>query len=310
MQPIILAKGLSKRFGDLIAVDGIDFTIHEREYFGFLGPNGAGKTSTIRMLYGFSPMSAGQLKILGLDIRSAARRIKEQIGVVSQENNLDTDLTVLENLLVYARYFNMPKKEARRRAQELMAFMQLEAKETSRVEQLSGGMKRRLVLARALINRPKILLLDEPTTGLDPQARHLIWQRLRSLKSGGTAMVLTTHYMEEAAQLCDRVAVMDGGRIIATGAPQQMIREQVGAEVLELRIAPALDDQVLRTVADLDIESERYGDTLYLYLPEGRALGKILTDRLMGINHSEMIHRQATLEDLFLRLTGRELVES
>ncbi len=309
MVPIILAKGLTKRFGDLIAVDGIDFTIHEREYFGFLGPNGAGKTSTIRMLYGHSPMTDGQLKVLGLDIRTTARRIKEQIGVVSQENNLDTDLSVLENLLVYARYFNMPKREARRRADELMAFMQLEAKEKSRVEQLSGGMKRRLVLARALINRPKILLLDEPTTGLDPQARHLIWQRLRSLKSGGTALVLTTHYMDEAAQLCDRVAVMDAGRIIATGSPQELVRERVGAEVLELRIAPALDAQVLRSIADLDIETERYGDTLYLYLPEGHTLAKTLTDRLIGINHSEMIHRQATLEDLFLRLTGRELVE-
>jgi lipooligosaccharide transport system ATP-binding protein len=310
MQPIILAKNLTKRFGELTAVDGIDFTIHEQDYFGFLGPNGAGKTSTIRMLYGFSPMTAGQLKVLGLDIRTAARRIKEQIGVVSQENNLDTDLTVLENLLVYARYFDIPRQEARRRAGDLMAFMQLQAKEKSRVEQLSGGMKRRLVLARALINKPKILLLDEPTTGLDPQARHLIWQRLRSLKSGGTAMILTTHYMEEAAQLCDRVAVMDTGRIIATGAPQEMIRERVGAEVLELRIAPALDAQVLRTIADLDVETERYGDTLYLYLPEGHALAKVLTDRLMGINHSEMIHRQATLEDLFLRLTGRELVET
>ncbi len=308
MEPIILAENLVKRFGNVTAVDRIGFTIFKRECFGFLGPNGAGKTSTMRMLYGFSPMTEGVLKILGMDLKTSARKIKAQLGVVSQENNLDTDLTVLENLLVYSRYFNIPKKEARRRALELMQFMQLEEKTHSRVEDLSGGMKRRLVLARALINSPRILLLDEPTAGLDPQARHMIWQRLRSLKQGGVTMVLTTHYMEEATQLCDRIAVMDGGRIITTGFPQKMVQEQIGSQVIELRIPPDRDAGILDAIRNLPIQTERFGDTFYFYLPDETDLLQELTQRLLALNHTQMIHRQASLEDLFLQLTGRELV--
>jgi lipooligosaccharide transport system ATP-binding protein len=309
MEPIIIAKNLSKKFGDVIAVNEIDFTIYHGECFGFLGPNGAGKTSTIRMIYGFSPMSSGVLKVMGMDIKKSARKIKERIGVVSQENNLDTDLTLLENLMVYSRYFNIPRKEARKRSQELIEFMQLQDKIKSRVDDLSGGMKRRLVLARALINSPGLLLLDEPTTGLDPQARHLLWQRLRSLKTSGVSMVLNTHYMEEAAQLCDRIAVMDQGKIITTGQPREMVLEHVGAEVIELRAAPSLDQEIASTLEGLGLKTERFGDTFYIYLPAEKGLLKELTQRLIPLNHQEMIHRQATLEDLFLQLTGRDLIE-
>ncbi len=310
MEQILIAQKLAKRFGEVLAVKGIDFSIHKGECFGFLGPNGAGKTSTIRMIYGFSPMTSGILKVMGMDIRTSSRKIKEQIGVVSQENNLDTDLTLLENLLVYSRYFNIPRKEARRRSLELVEFMRLQEKIDDRVENLSGGMKRRLVLARSMINSPKLLLLDEPTTGLDPQARHMIWQRLRSLKQTGVSIVLTTHYMEEAAQLCDRVAVMDHGEIIATGIPREMVLKHVGAEVIELRTSPELDEEIKESVGTFKVKTERFGDTLYIYLPAGKHLAKELTQKLIELNHTEMIHRQATLEDLFLQLTGRELIES
>ncbi len=309
MEPIIRAANLVKDYGDTRAVDGISFAILRGECFGFLGPNGAGKTSTIRMIYGFSPISDGTLTVAGMDIRTSARKIKGRMGVVSQENNLDTDLTPLENLMVYSRYFSIPKQAAEQRARELIAFMQLEDKVGARVDDLSGGMKRRLVLARALVNSPEILLLDEPTTGLDPQARHMIWQRLRSLKQSGVTMILNTHYMEEATQLCDRVAVMDGGKIMMTGVPRQMVEEHVGREVMELRTSPDMDASITETLADLDVRSERFGDTFYIYLPEDQNIRSELSRRLIDVNHREMIHRQASLEDLFLRLTGRELVE-
>ncbi|MEK6775261.1 MAG: ATP-binding cassette domain-containing protein [bacterium] len=310
MEPLIIAKGLTKKFGEIIAVKGIDFTIYKGECFGFLGPNGAGKTSTMRMMYGFSPMTSGVLKVMGMDIRTSARFIKEQTGVVSQENNLDTDLTLMENLLVYSRYFNIPKKEALARARDLIEFMQLGDKTHSLVEHLSGGLKRRLVLARSLINSPSLLLLDEPTSGLDPQARHLIWQRLRSLKKTGVSMILTTHYMEEAAQLCDRIAVMDHGKIIAAGLPREMILKHVGAEIIELRISPDLDEGIRTSLRDLQLKTDRFGDTFYIYIPAEKHLFSELAQRLIPYNHTEMVHRQATLEDLFLQLTGRELVES
>jgi len=310
MEPLIIAKHLTKRFGEVAAVKGVDFTVYKGECFGFLGPNGAGKTSTIRMIYGFSPMTAGVLKVMGMDIRTSARLIKKHIGVVSQENNLDTDLTLMENLLVYSRYFNIPKKEALTRARQLIEFMQLGDKIHHLVEHLSGGMKRRLVLARALINSPSLLLLDEPTTGLDPQARHLIWQRLRSLKKTGVSIILTTHYMEEAAQLCDRIAVMDHGKIIAAGPPKEMILTHVGAEINELRIAPELDEEIRTSLHDLELKTDRFDDTFYIYIPAGKPLFKELTHRLIQYTHTEMVHRPATLEDLFLQLTGRELSES
>ena len=310
MAEAIRARGLTKRFQGVEAVRGISFSVRAGECYGFLGPNGAGKTSTVRMLYGFSPMSGGTLEVLGLDVRAHVRRIKERLGVVAQENNLDTDLTVRENLLVYARYFDIPKARARDRARELLAFMQLTDKAEERVENLSGGMKRRLILARALINRPRLLLLDEPTTGLDPQARHLIWQRLRSLKRTGVTLVLTTHYMEEAAQLCDRVAVMDRGRIILEGEPAAMVRERVGEAVIEVRIGAEADPGVREAVADLPVRLERFGDTLYLYLDGDAELRARLTERLVRWEPAALIHRPATLEDLFLQLTGRELTES
>ncbi|MDX1763101.1 MAG: ATP-binding cassette domain-containing protein [bacterium] len=310
VKPIITAANLIKNYGTLRAVDGISFDISRGECFGFLGPNGAGKTSTIRMIYGFSPISDGSLMVAGMDITTAARKIKKRMGVVSQENNLDTDLTPLENLLVYSRYFGIPKQAAKARAEELIDFMQLQEKVKARVDDLSGGMKRRLVLARALVNSPNILLLDEPSTGLDPQARHLIWQRLRSLKQSGVTMILNTHYMEEATQLCDRVAVMDRGKIMMTGVPRHMVEERVGREVMELRTAPEMDGAITEALAGLQIRTERFGDTLYIYLPDDRNVRTELSRRLIDMNHREMIHRQATLEDLFLQLTGRELIES
>lgn len=310
MEPIITANNLVKDFGAVRAVDGINFAIFPGECFGFLGPNGAGKTSTIRMIYGFSPISDGSLTVAGMDISTSARKIKKRMGVVAQENNLDSDLNPLENLMVYSRYFGIPKQAAKQRADELIAFMQLQEKVRARVDDLSGGMKRRLVLARALVNSPDILLLDEPTTGLDPQARHLIWQRLRSLKQSGVTMILNSHYMEEATQLCDRVAVMDRGRIMMTGVPRQMVEEYVGREVMELRTSPDMDASITEALAGLEIRTERFGDTFYIYLTEDRNIRSELSRRLIDVNHREMIHRQATLEDLFLQLTGRELVES
>lgn len=304
----MLARGLTKRYGDLVAVDGIDVEVRPRECFGFLGPNGAGKSTTMKMIYGRVPPSGGELRVLGLDAYRDARRIKARIGVVPQENNLDPDFTVGENLLVYGRYFDLPLSELKRRADELIAFVQLEERRNTPVEQLSGGMKRRLIIARALINRPDLVILDEPTTGLDPQARHLVWGRLRELRRQGVTLLLTTHYMEEAAQLCDRLVIMDRGRILALGTPGDLVSSHVGKEVVELRLPPQRHGEALSLADGLISAHEAIGDLLILYTQRGDELsGRV---RGSGLPVDFHLLRRATLEDVFLRLTGRSLHEA
>src|SRR5437660_4022211 len=264
--PMIAARALTKRFGPFVAVDGIDFTIEPGEAFGFLGPNGAGKTSTMRMIGCVSPRSGGQLSVLGLDPTDHGPEIRARLGVVPQEDNLDTELSVWDNLMIYGRYFDLPRAEIRRRAAELLEFVQLTDRRDSRVDPLSGGMKRRLTIARALINQPEVLLLDEPTTGLDPQARHMLWERLYRLKQNGVTLVLTTHYMDEAEQLCDRLVIMDRGRIVAEGAPSDLAAEHATREVVELRFARASEqDAALARVRTLAPRVEPVADRLLVY---------------------------------------------
>ncbi|HCU24896.1 MAG TPA: ABC transporter, partial [Deltaproteobacteria bacterium] len=272
------------------------------------GPNGAGKTSTMRMIYCFSPVSAGKLEVMGMDVMRAARKIKAKLGVVSQEDNLDPDLTVLQNLVLYATYFDVPTSEARRRAEELLTFLSLQEKRHQKIDKLSGGMKRRLMIARALINSPEVLILDEPTTGLDPQARHLIWDKLRALKAGGVTMVLTTHYMEEAHRLCDRLVIMDHGKILTEGEPGALVEKYVGREVLEIRASHGIL-QTLKNSIDTEAghaarETELVGDTLYVLIrePDGTLLEKV-----PEIQKFDFHLRPASLEDVFLKLAGREL---
>ena len=303
--PAILARKLTKRFGPLVAVDGIDFEVGVGECFGFLGPNGAGKTTTIRMIHAVIPITSGELIVLGRRVDHEPAAVKRRLGVVPQEENLDPDLTPGENLVVFARYFDLPRAEARRRAADLLEFVGLSSRATSHLDELSGGMKRRLLIARALLNQPELLVLDEPTTGLDPQARHLVWQRLRTLKAQGVTQVLTTHYMDEAAQLCDRVALMDSGRILRQGRPADLVRAEVGDEVIEVRGDDALHRAVVATVDGKSLRWEKAGDTLYLYCREGRELLPILS----RLRPSHLLHRPASLEDLFLKLAGRSLQE-
>jgi lipooligosaccharide transport system ATP-binding protein len=296
---------LTKKYGDLVAVDGIDFEIREGECFGFLGPNGAGKTTTVRMIHCVSPITAGALTVGGLPSGIGNRALKKMTGVIPQEINLDNDLTVRENLLIFARFFDIGRREAGPRIEELLRFVELEAKAASKISDLSTGMKRRLLIARALINRPRVIVADEPTTGLDPQARHLIWQRLRRLKSQGTTLVLTTQYMEEAQQLCDRLVVMHQGRILKEGTPARLVEDLIGREVVEVR-GPAEDDpRVLAHLSGFDFAHERVGDTLYLYGREGHGLMK----KLLELDLPNTLNRPATLEDVFLKLTGRSLHE-
>ena len=307
MEPIIVARQLTKRYGSFVAVDHVDFSVSPAACFGFLGPNGAGKTTTMRMIYGASPLSGGELYVAGLDIRREPRRIKALIGVVPQENNLDTDLTVLQNLLVYARYFDIPRQVALPRAEESLELLQLSDRRNSAIAVLSGGMKRRLLVARALINRPRLLILDEPTTGLDPQARHLVWQKLRYLRGQGVTMLLTTHYMEEAARLCDGLVIMDRGRILAEGGPEDLVARYVGREVLELPLDPGERRHFLGGLDGLDVTLEETEDTLYLFGRQAAVLDALLP-RLVGLAGG-FVRRQATLEDVFLKLAGRGLRE-
>jgi lipooligosaccharide transport system ATP-binding protein len=303
----VRARGLSKSFGAVPAVRGIDFSIRARECFGFLGPNGAGKTTTMRMLGCQSPRGGGELSVLGMDPERQPRELKRRLGVVPQEANLDLELTVRENLLVYARYFDIPKGLARERSDALLDFVQLAERADDEVDRLSGGMKRRLQIARALVNAPELILLDEPTTGLDPQARHLVWERLRELKRRGTTLVLTTHYMDEAAQLCDRLVIMDDGRIVREGAPAALVAEVVGREVLELRVAPG---DMAPLVARLDgavLGHQAIGDLLLLFTDDADALG--VAARATGTPLEVQSARRASLEDVFLALTGRSLRE-
>ena len=306
LQPLIYARGLVKRFGSFTAVDGIDFDLTRGEAFGFLGPNGAGKSSTMRMIGCVSPPTGGELSILGMDPVAQGREIRARLGVVPQEDTLDVELTVRENLLVYGRYFGLPRDVIRERTAELLEFVQLSDRAADQVEPLSGGMKRRLTIARSLINEPDILLLDEPTTGLDPQARHVVWDRLFRLKQRGVTLVLTTHYMDEAEQLCDRLVVMDGGKIVASGSPRSLIGQYSTPEVLELRFDPADHDQAAEKVAAVPTERrEVLADRILLYVADGEtALAAV---HGLGLEPVTSLVRRSTLEDVFLRLTGRQL---
>ncbi len=306
--PIIAAAGLRKRYGDHEVVRGVDFTVERRECFGLLGPNGAGKTTVIRMITCFSPVTSGRLEVFGLPMVARHHAaIKARLGLAPQEENLDPDVSVEMNLLLYASYFGIPRAEARARANALLEFAALAEKAGARIDTLSGGMKRRLVLARALINRPDLLVLDEPTTGLDPQARHLVWERLRELKRNGVAMLLTTHYMDEAAQLCDRLVVMDEGRIIAAGTPAELIERYVGQEVIEVFTGgdSARRARVLDALRPYGAHVEEIGDAVVVHV-NGRVDPRPMLAALAG---EQLVHRRATLEDVFLRLTGRELRE-
>ena len=303
---LIRARGLTKRFGSFTAVDGIDFELRRGEAFGFLGPNGAGKSSTMRMIGCVSPPTAGELSIFGLDPVDDGPAIRARLGVVPQEDSLDVELTVRENLLVYGRYFGLPRPVIRERSDRLLEFVQLADRAGDRVEPLSGGLKRRLTIARSLINEPEILLLDEPTTGLDPQARHVVWDRLFRLKQQGVTLVLTTHYMDEAEQLCDRLVVMDRGKIAAEGSPRQLIEQYSTPEVLELRFDPADHEQAAGKVGDAGAQrTEVLADRILLYVRNGdEALAAV---RGLGLEPQTSLVRRSTLEDVFLRLTGRRL---
>ncbi|MFD6565526.1 ABC transporter ATP-binding protein [Micromonospora profundi] len=304
---LIQARGLVKRFGDFTAVDGIDVEVRSGEAFGFLGPNGAGKSSTMRMIGCISPPSGGELRILDMDPVADGPAIRARLGVCPQMDNLDPELTVRENLTVYARYFGISRRTAKARAAELLDFVQLTERADSKVEPLSGGMKRRLTIARALVNDPEIVLLDEPTTGLDPQARHLVWERLFRLKQQGVTLVLTTHYMDEAEQLCDRLVVMDGGRIVAEGSPRELIEQHSTREVVELRFAAESQEPFAGKLAGLGERVEVLPDRVLLYVPDGDAA--VVEVSALGLNPANVLVRRSGLEDVFLHLTGRTLVD-
>jgi lipooligosaccharide transport system ATP-binding protein len=305
---LIEARNLSKRFGDRVAVDGIDFSVGRGEVFGFLGPNGAGKTTTMRMIACVSPVSGGRLRVLDMDPAADGPRIRARLGVVPQADTLDTELSVGDNLVIYARYFDIPRRVARERIRELLDFVQLGDRIDEQVDSLSGGMKRRLTIARGLINNPEIILLDEPTTGLDPQARHLLWDRLYRLKQRGTTLVLTTHYMDEAEQLCDRLVVMDHARIVAAGTPASLIAAYSTREVVELRFPEAQRDSLAASsFSGLAERVELLPDRVLLYSRDGEATSEAVHRR--GLVPTSMLVRRSTLEDVFLRLTGRSLIE-
>jgi lipooligosaccharide transport system ATP-binding protein len=307
-RPLISARGLTKRFGEYVAVDGVDVDVQRGEVFGFLGPNGAGKTTTMRMIACVSPVTGGDLSVLGMDPRHDGPAIRARLGVVPQEDNLDTELTVWDNLLIYGRYFGLPVSVIRERAAELLRFARLDDRRDSRVDPLSGGMKRRLTIARALINRPDLLLLDEPTTGLDPQARHLLWERLYRLKRDGVTLVITTHYMDEAEQLCDRLVIMDEGRIVAEGSPRQLIDRHSTREVVELRFAvPDQQDAAVPRLDGLGARIEPVADRVLIYTDSGDDTVAALSER--GLHPESVLVRRSSLEDVFLLLTGRSLDE-
>ena len=304
---LIEASALTKRFGDFTAVDAIDFAVVPGETFGFLGPNGAGKSSTMRMIGAVSPRNGGELRVFGLDPAAAGPQIRQRLGVVPQEDNLDTELTVFENLLVYGRYFGLPTPLIRERAAELLDFVQLAERRNQRVEPLSGGMKRRLTIARGLINTPDLMLLDEPTTGLDPQARHALWDRLYRLKQGGVTLVLTTHYMDEAEQLCDRLVVMDHGRIVAEGSPRDLIARYVEREVVELRFASGSQDGSAALLEGVGERLEELADRILIGTRDGDATVAAVHAR--GVEPESVLIRRSTLEDVFLSITGRTLID-
>jgi lipooligosaccharide transport system ATP-binding protein len=303
----VVARGLRKTFGSTEAVRGIDFDVLQGECFGFLGPNGAGKTTTMRMISCVSPLTSGSLKVFGLDTSKSMREIKQRLGVVPQEANLDEELPVEENLTVYARFFNLPSSVAATRAKEQLEFMELTEKRMAKVSELSGGMRRRLLISRAMMNEPDLLILDEPTTGLDPQARHLVWDKLFELKRRGVTQIVTTHYMDEAHELCDRVAIMDQGRIVDEGVPQVLIQKHIGREVLEVRVSEPMGSQILAFSSSMVKGYDSYRDLLVLYTDEAeRVLEKIKSSE---IKTDYTLIRRSSLEDVFLKLTGRRLTE-
>lgn len=302
-QPVIVARNLKKSFGLFTAVNDISFHVDKGLCFGILGPNGAGKTSTIKMIYGFSPITSGDIFVFGLDIKKHSRKIKARIGVCQQDNTLDPDLTVTQNFEVFARYFNLDKKTAEERASSLLKYFALEQRRNARVTELSGGMVRRLVIARALINQPELLILDEPTTGLDPQSRHQLWERLESLKKQGITILLTTHYMDEAARLCDDLVIMDHGKILAQGSPQSLISEYTGENIIEIAEP---DDDLRAFSREKKVRQEDLGHRLIIYTENGHDLYREICKRF---TQESCVLRSATLEDVFLKLTGRELRE-
>jgi len=299
---IIEATALKKTFGNVTAVSGISFAVKKGEVFGFLGPNGAGKTSTMKIIACVSPRTSGSLRVFGLDPDISPAEIKQRLGVVPQETNLDPDFTCYGNLFTYSRYFDMPPDVAHKKAEELLKFVQLEEKRDVTVEKLSGGMKRRLILARALVNNPDLLILDEPTIGLDPQARHLIWERLKLLQAQGNTIVLTTHYLDEAARLCDRLVIMDNGIILVEGSPAELVKEYVGTEIVEVNKS----EEVLTCLQRENIPFEIIGDTIQVATESSREVARILFDNCTPHN---VMTRPATLEDVFLKLAGRKLRE-
>ena len=306
--PLVVARSLSKQFEDFVAVDGIDFEVRPGEVFGFLGPNGAGKSSTMRMIGCVSTATSGELRVLGQDPATDGPSIRSRLGVVPQEDNLDTELSVADNLVIYGRYFGISRAELRDRVSELLDFVQLTDRADSRVDPLSGGMKRRLTIARALVNEPDLILLDEPTTGLDPQARHLVWERLYQLKQRGVTQVLTTHYMDEAERLCDRLVVMDNGRIVDEGSPAELIERHVTREVVELRLADRSQNAaIIETMARSGNRTESLTDRVLVYADDGDALVAHLLAE--GLHPISVLVRRSTLEDVFLILTGRTLIE-
>lgn len=303
MDLVLETSNLRKFYGETLAVDDVTFSVGRGELFGILGPNGAGKTSTIRMICGASPLSHGQLRVFGRDITTDWREIRAQIGVCHQDNNLDSDITVRENLEVYAGFFGIPRGVARERASRLLEFFELKHREKAQVNELSGGMMRRLILARALINEPELLILDEPTTGLDPQSRHQVWDRLASLKTRGVTILLTTHYMEEAARLCDRLVIIDRGRVLVEGNPTDLVRQYVGRQVIE---TSPVSDELRRFVRERGLEHEDRGERMIIYEREHSDLFKTITEQYCRGNCTL---RMGTLEDVFLKLTGRDLRE-
>jgi lipooligosaccharide transport system ATP-binding protein len=299
---LVEAENLTKKFGSLVAVDSIKFEIFKGESFGFLGPNGAGKTTTMKMIQAVSPLTEGKLTLAGIDVTAHGREIKGIVGVAPQDDNLDPDFTVFQNLIFYARYFDIPKEKAKTKAEELLKFVQLEEKRHTIITALSGGMRRRLILARALMNEPQILILDEPTTGLDPQARHLIWDKIRNLQKNGVTVILTTHYMDEAAQLCDRIIIMDHGKIIEKGKPADLVKKHVGEEVLEVLYS----EEAMMCLKQYfpDARFDVVGDKIQVFADKPRG---VLTKVLEEASFKGALIRDANIEDVFLKLAGRSL---
>lgn len=306
-ESLVVARGLTKKFGDFTAVDAVDFNIVPGEAFGFLGPNGAGKTSTMKMIGAVSPITAGNLSVFGLDPEADGARIRARLGVVPQQDNLDEEIPVDENLLIYGRYFGMSRADLWPRIDELLEFAELTERRKDKVSALSGGMKRRLTIARALINEPDLLLLDEPTTGLDPQARHLLWDRLYRLKQQGVTLIITTHFMDEAEQLCDRLVVMDKGKIVAEGSPRSLIDRFVSREVVELRFPVGVQETLIDRLEGIAKRAEVLPDRVLLYSDDGDVTMQEVHHR--GLEPESMLDRRSTLEDVFLRLTGRTLID-